>query len=190
MAATTRFDLDIPTPGADEDAWGTVLNAYFNSLEAKIFDRLTGDTVSGSLTVNGSTVLQALNATNGTFSGNVTLGDAAADTVTVNGTSTFVNDVFVPTRPFGESSNRAASVNFVNTAMFSATLPAQTGNAEKILSTDGVNAFWEFGYNSQVDYIPDQSLYSILTSLLVKAGMIPNDQPTLFADLGSDAYFA
>lgn len=45
-------------------------------------------------------------------------------------------------------------------------------------------------YVSPVSYIPTQSLNDIITTLLVKAGMIPNDQPTLFADLGNDAYFA
>lgn len=45
-------------------------------------------------------------------------------------------------------------------------------------------------YTSPVSYISSQPVNDIITTLLVKAGMIPNDQPTLFADLGNDAYFA
>jgi hypothetical protein len=55
MANTTRFNLEIPDVGADADAWGGILNNYFNALEAKIFDRVTGDTTP---LVNGATTLR------------------------------------------------------------------------------------------------------------------------------------
>lgn len=45
-------------------------------------------------------------------------------------------------------------------------------------------------YTSPVPYIPNQPINDVLTMLLVRAGLIPQDNPTLFADLGSDAYFA
>ena len=48
----------------------------------------------------------------------------------------------------------------------------------------------EEAYISPVSYIPSQPINDVLTMLLVRAGLIPQDNPTLFADLGSDAYFA
>jgi hypothetical protein len=63
MANTTRFLIEIPDVGADADQWGTILNNYFNALEPKIFDRSAGDTVSGPLTVTGSTSVTTLIAT-------------------------------------------------------------------------------------------------------------------------------
>lgn len=48
----------------------------------------------------------------------------------------------------------------------------------------------EEAYISPVPYIPSQPINDVLTMLLVRAGLIPQDNPTLFADLGNDAYFA
>lgn len=45
-------------------------------------------------------------------------------------------------------------------------------------------------YTSPVSYVASDSVQNILTMLLVKVGVIPNDAPSLFADLGSDSYFA
>lgn len=55
MANTTRFMIEIPDVGADSDMWGNILNNYFNALEAKVFDRVTGDTTPF---VNGATTLR------------------------------------------------------------------------------------------------------------------------------------
>ena len=50
--------------------------------------------------------------------------------------------VTVATLAPGATGQGAASVDFVNSAAFSAALPGQTGNAGKVISTDGTNASW------------------------------------------------
>lgn len=57
--------------------------------------------------------------------------------------------------------------------------------------TSGVLEFLRFEevYISPVSYIPNQSFNQIITTLLVKAGMIPQDNPSLFGDFANDAYF-
>jgi len=47
------------------------------------------------------------------------------------------------TKALGSSGTEVATVDYVNQAAFSASLPAQTGNAGKALFTDGANADWE-----------------------------------------------
>lgn len=50
--------------------------------------------------------------------------------------------ISVPTASAGDSSTKAASTAFVAAAAFSAALPAQSGNAGKLVTTDGTNASW------------------------------------------------
>lgn len=48
-----------------------------------------------------------------------------------------------PTADVGTTGNQIASLDFVIAASLSASLPGQTGNAGKFISTDGTNGFWE-----------------------------------------------
>ena len=50
--------------------------------------------------------------------------------------------VTVATLAPGATGQGAASVDFVNSAAFAAALPGQTGNAGKVMSTNGTNASW------------------------------------------------
>ena len=50
--------------------------------------------------------------------------------------------VTVATLAPGATGQGAASVDFVNSAAFAAALPGQTGNAGKVISTNGTNASW------------------------------------------------
>lgn len=93
--------------------------------------------------LNGGTV----NATTGSFSGNVTLGDTSADSLTVNANATFLNGVLVPLRPFGDISQNAASTQFVRDNLIFA-LPDQEGNAGRVLTTDGTTTSWELGVSN------------------------------------------
>jgi hypothetical protein len=70
MANTTRFMFEIPDVGADADQWGTILNAYFNSLEGRVTDK-NGD--SGANLTN----LNATNITTGTLANARTTGTSA-----------------------------------------------------------------------------------------------------------------
>jgi len=66
----------------------------------------------------------------------------AGDTYTGTHNFSGATSVTVPTATAGDNSTKAASTAFVAATAFSAALPAQTGNAGKILNTDGTNATW------------------------------------------------
>jgi hypothetical protein len=66
----------------------------------------------------------------------------AGDTYTGTHNFSGATSVSVPTATAGDNSTKAASTAFVTAAAFSAALPAQTGNAGKVLSTDGTTASW------------------------------------------------
>ena len=72
---------------------------------------------------------------------------AGFDNPVFTGTATFVNltvsgVALVPTVSTGDSSTNAASTAFVAATAFSSALPAQPGNADKIITTDGATASW------------------------------------------------
>jgi len=52
----------------------------------------------------------------------------------------------VPTRTVGDSTAAAASTAFVTATSFASALPGQSGNANKFVTTDGVNSFWAFPF--------------------------------------------
>ena len=66
----------------------------------------------------------------------------AGDTYTGTHNFSGATSVTVPTATAGDNSTKAASTAFVAATAFSSALPAQTGNAGKILSTDGTTASW------------------------------------------------
>lgn len=55
-----------------------------------------------------------------------------------------------PTAAFGASGTQLATLDFVNAVATNAALPAQTGNADKILTTDGTNATWDATIDTSV----------------------------------------
>lgn len=65
----------------------------------------------------------------------------AGDTYT--GTHDFSGaSITLATPPLGDSSNKPATTAFVASTAMSSALPGQTGNAGKVLGTDGTNASW------------------------------------------------
>ena len=66
----------------------------------------------------------------------------AGDTYTGAHDFSGASSVSVPTATVGDSSTKAASTAFVAATAFASALPAQTGNAGKILNTDGTTATW------------------------------------------------
>ena len=67
-----------------------------------------------------------------TFSNSITFNGA----VSLNGTSTAL------TATAGDSTTKIATTAFVQSTAFSAALPAQTGNAGKVVTTNGSTASW------------------------------------------------
>jgi hypothetical protein len=84
----------------------TTLSASGNSTVGGTFGVTGATTLSSTLAVTGATTLTGALTANG----NVTLGDAAADTVTVNGTATFNNRAATFNTP-ASGSNGYASIN-------------------------------------------------------------------------------
>ena len=83
-------------------------------------------TLTGNLAITGS-----VTGTTGAFSGPVT-GTTGAFSGSVTGT----------TEAAGDSSTKFATTAFAVGLAFSASLPSQTGNAGKFVTTDGTNASW------------------------------------------------
>jgi hypothetical protein len=83
-------------------------------------------TLTGNLAITG-----ALTGTTGAFSGSVT-GTTGAFSGSVTGT----------TEAAGDNSTKFATTAFAVGLAFSASLPSQTGNAGKFVTTDGTNASW------------------------------------------------
>ena len=83
--ADTNTGVYFPTTDQFGIAAGGVASARF---EAAAIALLQNTSVTGTFAVSGATTLAGLSTT-----GNTTLGDTSADTVTVNATSTFVGDV-------------------------------------------------------------------------------------------------
>jgi hypothetical protein len=55
----------------------------------------------------------------------------------------FTGNPKAPTPTVGDSSTKIATTEFVASTAFSSSLPAQSGNAGKFITTDGTNARWE-----------------------------------------------
>lgn len=55
-----------------------------------------------------------------------------------------------PTASAGTTGNQIATLDYVITTSLSASLPGQTGNANKFISTDGTNGFWSASLDTSV----------------------------------------
>lgn len=76
---------------------------------------------------------------------------AAKDGETFTGTNDFTGAVItVPNQSAGTSGSFAANVDYVNATSTSAALPGQTGNDDKIMTTDGTTANWSDTINTAV----------------------------------------
>lgn len=62
----------------------------------------------------------------------------------------FTGTPTVPTASVGTTGTQAASLDFVIATSLAGTLPGQTGNSGKFLSTDGTNGFWQNQLNGSV----------------------------------------
>lgn len=115
----------------------------------EVADQTDGDNTSKA--ANTKFVYRGLsfkaNLDSPTFTGTVTIPAGA----NIAGYAPLASPVFtgIPrgtTAAFGASGTQLATLDFVNAVSFASALPGQTGNAGKVLKTDGANASWD--YNS------------------------------------------
>jgi hypothetical protein len=113
-----------------------------------------------SLTVNGVTVVlesgtqtltgKTINLASNTLVATSAQMAAAVTDETGTGALVFANSPAltgvptVPTATPGTNTTQIASTAFVTAAAFAATLPLQTGNADRFITTDGTSASWAF----------------------------------------------
>ncbi|KRB28088.1 hypothetical protein [Acidovorax sp. Root70] len=96
-----------------------------------------------------------------------------------SGTQNFTGaTITVPTATVGDSSNKAASTAFVATAAFSAALPGQSGNAGRVVTTDGTTASWGYAILYR-NYISTSSTALKGFNNVITAGGITVTLPTL-----------
>lgn len=106
--------------------------------------KITG-LANGTAPQDATTVLQVF--TSPTFTTPVLTSPTITGTITATGVTgaldlTNAASVSVPTATVGDNTTKAASTAFVQTAAFSAALPAQAGNSGKVVTTDGSVASW------------------------------------------------
>lgn len=82
----------------------------------------------------------------------------AGDTYTGAHNFTGASSVTGPTPTTGDSSTKLATTAFVAATAFTAALPAQTGNAGKILNTDGTTATWTNTFTTSKSITGDLTL--------------------------------
>lgn len=126
---------------------------------------------SGTLTLTGTTLLDASASGEVRLPGNTSVGTVSAaelgylDGVTsaiqtqldnkvdeVGGTAqdlTLTGIPTAPTAPLGSNTNQVATMAALAAQAFSEALPFQSGNAGKIVTTDGSQASWKFFTGSQ-----------------------------------------
>lgn len=104
--------------------------------------------------------------------------------------------VTVTTQAVADNTTKAASTKFVKDAIadaaLSSSLPGQAGNAGKVISTDGANAFWAFvDFNTQVSGKPDTlSGYGITDGVTTSIGTgRDKSQPMAAAPIGQPCAF-
>lgn len=114
--------------------------------------RLPGNTSVGAVSaaelgylngVTSSVQGQFDNITNTLLPGKVDKVSGTAHNLALTGTPT------APTAPVGTNSNQVATMAALQAQAFAATLPAQSGNAGKIVTTNGNQASWKFFTGSQ-----------------------------------------
>lgn len=128
------------------------LDGVTSSIQTQLTNKgtVTGQTWTGTHTFPSTTSIGNVSATEIAYLDGVTGAiqtqlDGKADTTgeSYSGTHDFTAaTVNVETALVGQSGSRAASLDFVNATALSSSLPGQTGNAGKYLSTDGTNPDW------------------------------------------------
>jgi hypothetical protein len=105
--------------------------------------RLPGNTSVGSVSAAELAYLAGLTSNvQAQLNGKANIAGGNTFTGTQNLTASLAGGSTAVTQPSGDSTTKVATTAFVMAAAFNTALPAQTGNEGKFVSTDGVNAFW------------------------------------------------
>lgn len=127
---------------------------YVTGVTSSIQGQINSKAALASPVFTGTpTVPTATPGTNSTQAASTAYADAADSLKVTKAGDTYTGShvmtgatVTVATATAGDNSNKAASTTFVTNAITAAalvsTLPNQTGNAGKVISTDGTNAIW------------------------------------------------
>jgi len=149
----------LPPPTYPAVAGEVIYAARFNSVIQDILDGLStclakdGQTLpTANLNLNGFAINNAATAAPGTSTTQLATTafvdisylkiSVAAATYAGLASPAFTGNPTAPTQLTGDNSTKLATTAFVQQAAFASTLPNQTGNSGKMLTTDGANASW------------------------------------------------
>jgi hypothetical protein len=143
------------TSGGAADAYtltpSTALAGYTANTAFLFSPAAANATTTPTLNVSGLGAITMVDASGNALSP----GDFAASGIYIgvyDGTHIRVVSITktAPTQPAGDSSTKIATTAFVQSAAFNSALPYQSGNAGKIVTTNGTTASWEGGANGQI----------------------------------------
>ena len=120
--------------------------ATLSTAELNILDGVTASTAEINILTGATLTVTELNYVDGVTSAIQTQIDLKAPLAS----PVLTGVPEAPTAAFGASGAQLATLDFVNAVATNAALPAQTGNADKILTTDGVNATWDATIDTSV----------------------------------------
>jgi hypothetical protein len=90
-STTTNYGWTLPTNNADNDTWGTLLNANFSGIDATVF--AVSGVASGALPKAGGALTGALSGTTASFSGAVAASGGFTGALTGNVTGNLTGAV-------------------------------------------------------------------------------------------------
>lgn len=113
------------------------------STAAAIYAPLVSPTLTGTVTLPADTSIGPVSATEISFLDGVTSAlQPQIDGKAGLASPAFTGNPTAPTQTTGTNNTTIATTAFVQQAAFNNTLPSQTGNAGKYVTTDGTNASW------------------------------------------------
>lgn len=145
MATTTYLSIEIPDVGADNNTWGTITNAAWNSFDACL--RPTGNGTSVGLNVGAGNTLTVAGAFAGgsatTFAMPATATAGGSVVVTLAGTQTLTNKTLTePTINTGTLATPVFTGTPTGTVTAGTYTPTLGGTASTNVASDTLQAAW------------------------------------------------
>lgn len=174
LTAKTLKDMDGDALASGDITSGAMVAAYYDGTDFFLLtgnDRAArnGDTYTGTQDFTGATITVT------TQSANDNSTKVASTAYTDTGLALKANIespalTGIPTAPTaspGTSGDQIATVDYANALSFASALPSQTGNAGKLINTDGVTATWDTDINATVMSFADGTDPTKKASLLL-----------------------